>query len=153
MLFRSAPIPLNKIVYNLNIDGAGYNDTTRVTVIGLERTEAEADLIAAARAFNLEAIKDPVPEQNLFDRSDNVHFAKAGIPAPTYAMGVTAFDAELLKYYHQPADEASSLNFNYITNYVQSFILAAEKIASAPKAPFWKKGDKYESAGKSLFQR
>ena len=147
------PIPLNKLVYNLNIDGAGYNDTTKVTVIGLERTEAESDLVAAAQAFGLEAIKDPVPEQNLFDRSDNVHFAKVGIPAPTYSQGVTAFDAEIMKYYHQPADEAESLNFNYVTRYIQSFILAAEKIASAPKAPFWRKGDKYEQAGNTLYQK
>ncbi len=147
------PVPLNKIVYNLNIDGAGYNDTTKVTVIGLERTEAEEELMAAAQAFGLEAIKDPVPEQNLFDRSDNVHFAKAGIPAPTYSQGVTAFDAEIMKYYHQPADEAESINFSYVTRYVQSFILAAEKVAAAAEAPFWRQGDKYEAAGKQLYNK
>ncbi len=147
------PVPLGQIVFNLNIDGAGYNDTTKVTVIGLERTEAEAELTAAAQAFGLQAIKDPVPQQNLFDRSDNVHFARAGIPAPTYSMGVTAFDAELMKHYHQPSDEAESINFSYVSRYIQSFILAAEKIASAAQAPFWRGGDKYEAAGKALYNR
>jgi hypothetical protein len=150
---ENPPLPLKQIVYNLNIDGAGYNDSTKVTVIGLERTEAEADLAAAAQAFGLEAIKDPVPEQNLFDRSDNVQFAKVGIPAPTYSLGVTAFDAEIMKYYHQPADEASTVNFTYVTNYIRSFVLAAEKVTAAPKAPFWRQGDKYEAAGKSLYNR
>ncbi|WP_224999555.1 M28 family peptidase [Cesiribacter sp. SM1] len=147
------PVPLSQIIFNLNIDGAGYNDTTKVTVIGLERTEAEADLQAAAQAFGLEAIQDPVPQQNLFDRSDNVHFARAGIPAPTYSMGMTAFDAALMQYYHQPADEAESINFSYVSRYIQSFILAAEKIAGAAQAPFWRGGDKYEAAGNTLYNR
>ncbi|MBW3543979.1 MAG: M20/M25/M40 family metallo-hydrolase [Bacteroidetes bacterium] len=150
---ENPPVPLNKIIYNLNIDGAGYNDTTKVTVIGLERTEAEADLKAAAKAFGLEAIQDPMPEQNLFDRSDNVHFAKAGIPAPTYSMGVTAFDGEIMKYYHQPSDEAETINFNYVTSYIRSFILAAERVAARPQAPFWIQGDKYEAAGRKLYQK
>ncbi|AHM62079.1 peptidase M28 [Flammeovirgaceae bacterium 311] len=147
------PVPLSQIIFNLNIDGAGYNDTTKVTVIGLERTEAEADLQAAAQAFGLQAIQDPVPQQNLFDRSDNVHFAKAGIPSPTYSMGITAFDAALMQYYHQPADEAEGINFSYVTRYIHSYIFAAEKIAGSPKAPFWIGGDKYEAAGKNLYNK
>jgi hypothetical protein len=147
------PLPLKQIVYNLNSDGWGYNDTTKVTIIGLERTEAEADLIAAAQAFGLEAIPDPVPEQNLFNRSDNFYFAKAGIPAITYEVGSTAFDDEIKRYYHQPADEAESLNFSYITRYIQSFIFAAETIANAPRAPFWTQGDEFEAASKELYGR
>ncbi len=146
-------LPLEQIVYNLNIDGAGYNDTTKITVIGLERTEAESDFITAARAFGLEAIQDPVPEQNLFDRSDNVNFAKRGIPAPTFSPGVTAFDEELMKYYHQVTDNPETLNFPYVTSYSRAFTLAAERIANASKAPFWKKGDKYEAAGQELYNR
>lgn len=146
-------VPLEQTVYNLNIDGAGYNDTTKVTVIGLERTAAEQDLIMAAQTFGLEAIQDPVPEQNLFDRSDNVSFAKKGIPAPTFSPGVTAFDAELMKYYHQVTDNPETLNYHYITNYARAYTLAAEKIANAEEAPFWEEGDKYEAAGKSLYQK
>ena len=146
-------IPVKNIVYNLNIDGAGYNDTTKITVIGLERTEAESDFINAANTFGLEAIQDPVPEQNLFDRSDNVNFAKKGVPAPTFSPGVTAFDEELMKYYHQVTDNPETLNFPYVTNYTRAFTLAAEKIANAPKAPFWKKGDKYEAAGLELYEK
>lgn len=146
-------VPLEQTVYNLNIDGAGYNDTTKVTVIGLERTAAEQDLIMAAQAFGLEAIQDPVPEQNLFDRSDNVNFAKKGIPAPTFSPGVTAFDEEIMKYYHQVTDNPETLNYNYMTAYSRAFALAAETIANAAEAPFWKAGDKYEAAGNTLFNK
>jgi hypothetical protein len=146
-------VPLAQTIYNLNIDGAGYNDTTKVTVIGLERTSAEDELKAAASAFQLEAIPDPAPEQNLFDRSDNVSFAKKGIPAPTFSLGLTAFDEEIMKYYHQVTDNPETLNFPYLTSYSRAFTMAAEKIANAEQAPFWTEGDKYEEAGRSLYQQ
>jgi len=146
-------IPLEQIVYNLNIDGAGYNDTTKVTVIGLGRTEADPEMKAAAGSFGLEAIPDPVPEQNLFDRSDNVSFARKGIPAPTYSMGLTAFDEEINYYYHQVTDEPHTLNYDYVTAYIRSFVLAAQKIANRDEAPFWLPGDVYEEAGVELYNR
>lgn len=146
-------VPLNQTIYNLNIDGAGYNDTTKVTVMGLERTSAEEELKAAASAFQLEAIPDPAPEQNLFDRSDNVNFAKKGIPSPTFSPGFTAFDEEIMKYYHQVEDNPESLNFPYLTSYSRAFTLAAEKIANGEEAPSWTEGDKYEAAGKSLYEQ
>lgn len=144
-------IPLEQIVYNLNIDGAGYNDTTKVTVIGLGRTEADEKLMASAETFGLTAIPDPVPEQNLFYRSDNVSFASKGIPAPTYSLGLTAFDDEINYYYHQTTDEPHTLNFSYITQYIRSFVLASLKVANADEAPFWLSGDVYEAAGLELY--
>ena len=146
-------IPLRQTVYNLNIDGAGYNDSTKVTVIGLGRTEADPELRAAAEAFGLEAIPDPVPEQNLFDRSDNVNFATRGIPSPTYSMGLTAFDEEINYYYHRVTDEAVTLDFEYVTAYIRSFVYAADLIANSDEAPFWLPGDKYEPAGIELYSR
>jgi hypothetical protein len=146
-------IPLEQIIYNLNIDGAGYNDTTKVTVIGLGRTEADDEMKSAAAAFGLEAIPDPVPEQNLFDRSDNVHFARRGIPAPTYSMGLTAFDDEINYYYHQVTDEPDTIDYRYVTAYIRSFVLAAQKIADRAEAPFWLPGDVYEEAGIELYGR
>ncbi len=145
-------VPLEQTVFNLNTDGAGYNDTTKVTAIGLERTTAEQSIIEASQAFGLEAIQDPVPEQNLYDRSDNVSFAQKGIPAVNFAPGTTAFDAEIMKNYHQVSDEAETLNFNYTEKYAEAFTLAAERIANLPEKPFWKAGDKYEAAGKALYE-
>ena len=149
---ENTPVELENIIYNLNIDNAGYNDTTKVTVIGLDRTLAEEAIKEAVQTFNLEAITDPAPEQNLFDRSDNVNFAQKGIPSPTYSLGFTAFDEEIFKYYHQVTDEAESVNFNYITKYTRGYILAAYKIANALTDIFWVEGDKYEAAGKELYQ-
>lgn len=144
-------IPLNQIIYNLNIDNAGYNDTSLVTIIGLGRTSADPLLEKAAAEFGLKAIADPAPEQNLYDRSDNVSFARKGISAPTYGMGFTAFDEAITRHYHQPSDQVDNFDLDYALLYWKSYILAAENIANWNERPVWKSGDKYEAVGKELY--
>ncbi len=146
-------VPLRQTVFNFNCDGAGYNDVTLATIIGMERTTAEADLAKACEAFGLKGIIDPVPEQNLFERSDNYNFAVKGVPAITFAPGTKSFDAELLKYYHQPADEVSSLDFTYLVKYFRAYVYANVLLATNPKAPVWKAGDKFEVEAKRLYGR
>lgn len=149
---ENSPVPIENIFYHLNIDnGGGYNDTTKVTVIGLERTQAKEAIIEAAAAFDLDAIPSPEPAMNIFNRSDNVNFARAGIPAPIYGLGFTAYNDELKKFYHQPIDEASTLNFRYIIKYVRSYVLTAQKIVNGETETFWQPGDPYEEAGKKLY--
>ena len=104
-------IPLRQTVLNYNCDGAGYNDKTIATQIDFNRTTVDEQLKKACQAFGLELKGDPAPEQNLYERSDNLNFAVKGVPAVDLAPGVKAFDKELFKYYHQPADEVSSLRY------------------------------------------
>jgi len=147
----NAPVPLDKIAYCFNIDGAGYNDTKVITVIGLERTTVRNHFEKACKTFKLEAIQDRMPEQNLFDRSDNVNFAKEGIPAPTFSLGITAFDEEISKYYHQAGDNPNTMDYKYLNKYCRSFIYAGRLIANDPSKHFWVEGDKYYDAGVKLY--
>jgi Zn-dependent M28 family amino/carboxypeptidase len=144
-------IPLNQIIFNLNIDNGGYNDTSIITVIGLGRTSADPLIEAAATEFGLKATSDPSPEQGLYDRSDNVNFARKGIPAPTFSLGFTSFDDEINKYYHQPGDHVDSFDLDYALLYWKSYILAAQNIANWNERPTWKSGDKYEAVSKELY--
>jgi hypothetical protein len=145
-------LPLNQMVYCFNSDNAGYNDTSIATIVGLERTTAAKHIKDAATAFGLRAIDDPAPEQGLFDRSDNVHFAKKGIPAPTYSLGFTSFDGDVTKYYHRPGDEAQTLDYDYLYKFFSSYVLAGRLIANDAVTPFWVENDKYEMAGKKLYE-
>lgn len=145
-------IPLEKTVYVSNIDGAGYNVTDAVTVIGLERTTASDHYKAAAAAYGLRIWDDPAGEQGLFNRSDNVNFARKGIPAPTFTAGFTAFDDEIMKYYHRAADQADeNFDFNYLHKYVSVFVYATRLIADADERIRWKSGDIYEPAFNTLY--
>ncbi|WP_410004361.1 M28 family peptidase [Aequorivita nionensis] len=144
-------LPLNKMVYCFNSDNAGYNDTSIISIIGLPRTTASANIKEAATTFGLKAIDDAAPEQNLFERSDNIVFARKGIPAPTFSLGFQSFDGDVTKYYHQPGDEADTLDYDYLLKFFQSYVLAGRLIANDPKTPTWTTNDKYEAAGKALY--
>lgn len=146
-------LPLDQMVYCFNSDNGGYNDTTIATIVGLGRTTAGKHIITAASTFGLKAIDDPAGEQGLFDRSDNVNFAKKGIPAPTFSLGFTAFDAEIGKYYHQQADNPDNLDYEYLEKFFKAFVLSARLIANDPQTPFWTEGDKYYEAGKELYEK
>lgn len=145
-------VPLKQTIFNLNIDGAGYNDTTIVAVIGLERTGAKTEIEAGVRAFGLSVFAEPAPEQGLFDRSDNVSFAAKGVPAPTFSPGFKSFDAEIAKYYHQAIDNPESLDFSYLHKFCQAYAHTARLIADRSTRPFWIAGDKYEAVGKELYK-
>lgn len=145
-------MPLNKMVYCFNSDNAGYNDTTKITIFGLHRTTVGNYIVEAAEAFDLTAIDDPAPEQNLFDRSDNVNFAAKGIPSPTFSMGFNAFDDEINKYYHQVTDNPDNLDYDYLEKFFKSYVLSSRLIANDPVTPFWTEGDKYYEAGVKLYE-
>ena len=149
---ENSPLEIKKMVFCNNVDGAGYNDTSKVTIIGLPRTTAEDNIKKACSAFGLEAIDDPVPEQGLFDRSDNVNFARKGVPAPDFSMGLTAFDAEIQKYYHQQADNPETLDLDYLQKYWSAYVLTGRLIGNDPAKPFWAEGDKYYEAGVELYK-
>lgn len=146
-------IPLEQIVYNLNIDNGGYNDTSIITVIGLGRTSADSLIEKAVAEFGIKAVPDPSPEQGLYDRSDNVNFAKKGIPAPTFSLGFTAFDDEITKYYHQAADQVDNFDLDYAMLYWKAYLLSASYIADAESQPQWVTGDKYEESGNNLYKQ
>lgn len=146
-------LPLDKAIFDLNTDGAGYNDTTAVSVIGYGRVGVDKDLELVAQKYDFRVIPNPSPEQGLFDRSDNASFAQKGIPCVNYSPGMTTLDAEIMKNYHQVTDEAEGLEFGYLTRFVQAFVETARLIADRDTVPFWVAGDKYEAVGKGLYGR
>ena len=146
-------IPLEKTIFNLNTDGAGYNDTGAVSIIGYGRTGTNDQLKKATDAFGLRIIADPAPEQGLFDRSDNVSFAVKGVPAVCFSPGLTEFDQEISKYYHQVTDGPETIDYPYLAKFCQSLTLMGRLVADMDGKPTWVAGDKYEEAGKKLYGR
>ena len=144
-------IPLEKTVYDLNTDTGGYNDVSKVTVVGFHRTSVTDLFTKASEAFGLEAIDDPLPEENYYDRSDNVSFAAKGVPAVSFDPGYTEMNEEITKYYHQPADEPQTLDYDYLTKYSKAYIYAVSLIGNYVGEIFWTEGDKYEPASKELY--
>ena len=146
-------VPLEQTIFNFNTDGAGYNATDAVSLIGSNRTGIDPQVQAAAKAFGMRVINDPAPEQGLFDRSDNVSFAAKGVPALSFSPGMTDFNEEVMRYYHQVGDNPETIDMEYLTNYCKVFSLAARMIANRDTVPFWKEDDKYREAGDKLYNK
>ncbi len=144
-------IPLKNTVFNFNTDTGGYDDISKVTIVGFNRTNVTPFLIEGAEKFGLEAIDDMFPEENFYDRSDNVSFAAKGIPAISYGPGVVENADEINKYYHQPTDEANTLDYDYLIKFSRAYIYTLGKIANAEMKLWWTPEDKYEEAGKKLY--
>ena len=146
-------IPLNKTVYNLNIDNASYDDTTLVTLVGLHRTTGDPAILAAAAAYGLTVNNDPTGGA-LFFESDNAPLALHGVPAPTYSMGMRAIeDSTIFNRYHRLSDETGNMDMHYIVKWIRTYILAAQTIANDLVQPRWTPGDPNEKAWITLYQR
>jgi Iap family predicted aminopeptidase len=139
------------MVYCLNNDNGSYTDTTIVSIPGLSKINTESIIKEACSGFGLTATDD-FPEANmLYSASDNVHFSKIGIPSVTYSLGFTSFNAEIREYYHQPKDEAESIDYNYLYKFCGGYNLSLRLIGNMSEQPFWKEGEEYYDTGKKLY--
>jgi hypothetical protein len=146
-------IPLNKTVLNFNSDGLGYNDKSMITSISLGRTNMDGFLLQAAKRFNFTLGGDPDAREGFYERSDQVSFAKVGIPAIKLQPGFSEMNDEILRYYHRAQDEVESMDLDYITRFYRAFVYAAHLITNDSLKPAWVNGDKFEAEYKKLYQQ
>jgi Iap family predicted aminopeptidase len=85
------------------------------------------------RTAGIPLVADPRPEQNFFERSDNIAFARLGIPAHT----LSSFN--LHEDYHTPDDEIDRVDFPHMTAVIAAAAQAVRLMADGP-APQWKAG-------------
>ena len=143
-------VPLKQTIYNINIDNASYDDTTLISLVGLHRTSEDSLIIAACAAYGLTVNGDPTGGSLFYD-SDNTPLAQKGVPAPTYSLGMRAFDSTITNRYHRLSDETTNMDLHYILKFIRAYILAAKYIADDPAQPKWTKGDEFEKAWLSLY--
>lgn len=146
-------VPLEETVFAFNIDNSGYTDTDVVTLLDTNRTNIDELVYQAAAEVGLGVIGDRIPNQNYYERSDQVSFAAKGVPAVNFKMAMAAFDERISEYYHQPSDEFHTVDLDYIHKYWKAYIRAAELIGNWNQRPYWVEGDKFEPAGKELYNR
>src|SRR5690606_10822568 len=107
---------MSRIVANLQFEMLGRPDAAvdagTLWLTGYERS----NLGEALASHGARLVADPHPEQSFFTRSDNIRFARKGIPAHT----VSSFG--LHTDYHQPGDEISTIDFAHMTQAIQSML-------------------------------
>jgi Zn-dependent M28 family amino/carboxypeptidase len=75
-------------------------------------------------------INDPGEDEHLFSRSDNISFAKQGIPAHSIML-TTGAD----KYYHKVGDEAATLDYDLMAIIVKKIALATGCLVNGEVTP------------------
>ena len=127
-------IPMDRTVADLQIEMIGRPDSLaggpgRAWLTGYERTTMGDQLAAAGSPI----VPDPRPDQRFFFRSDNIAFARLGIPAHT----LSSFN--LHTDYHRPSDEVDRIDFDHVAAIVDAAVDAVRFLASGP-TPAWKEG-------------
>ena len=146
------PIALQQIVFVLNNDGGGFNDTTKIRVGGKNQVEFSSQLWNPVENLGVACLPYPKELAYLYEKGDNIVFAKNGIPSITISPGFDRIDDEILKYVHQTADEATDdFDYSYLLKFSQVYALLAQEISNAQSVPFWKKESEYHRRGVKLY--
>jgi Zn-dependent M28 family amino/carboxypeptidase len=89
------PVPLSRIMANLNLELTNvWGETADVFAIGATLSSLEEILKTAATNASLRYVAEPPDLDGYFYRSDQISFARAGIPAVWLAEGPTARGAD-----------------------------------------------------------
>ena len=127
------PIPLDRIVANLNIDMIGRNWEDTIAVIGKPYSSLGSliDSVAGARPdLNLTVVGDLWPAARFFWRSDHFNFARKGIPALFFFNGVH-------EDYHRPSDEVDKIKEEKAARITRLILEVALAVANAEEPPRW----------------
>jgi hypothetical protein len=128
------PLPLDQMVANLEIEMIGRPDSLaggpgRAWLTGFARSTMGESL--AARGIPI--VPDQRLDQQFFERSDNIAFARRGIVAHT----LSSFN--LHADYHQPSDDVSRVDFAHVTSVINATAAAVRLLADGAR-PEWKEG-------------
>jgi Zn-dependent M28 family amino/carboxypeptidase len=127
-------LPLEQMAANFEIEMIGRPDSLaggpgKAWLTGYERSTM-GDLLAQN---GIPVVRDPRPEQSFFTRSDNIAFARAGIPAHT----LSTFN--LHRDYHQPSDEVDKVDFDHMAAVINAAVRAVRLLTDGAK-PAWHPG-------------
>jgi len=144
---------LGTLIANINMDGnLMLYPMANIIAVGGEHTSLGAVAEAAANRVGLEIQPDPMPEQNLFIRSDHYAFVLQGTPSVALMTGMTSSDPDIdgpavmnewiATILHRPGDDANQpFNYEAGADYVRTVFLIAEHVGNADDRPHWIEGD------------
>jgi Zn-dependent M28 family amino/carboxypeptidase len=127
------PVPLGKIVADINMDLIGRNWPDSVIAVGLELSdlgETLQQVVSAHPELRMTPIRDRWPEERIFYRSDHYNFARKGVPILFFTSG-THPD------YHRPSDEPSRINTEKESRLVQLLFYLGAAVANRAERPRW----------------
>ena len=127
------PVPVDRIVADINIDMIGRNWPDTIVAIGKEHSDLGATLERVNRAhpeLGMTAIDDRWPEERFYFRSDHYNFARKGVPVLFFFNGVHPD-------YHQPSDSPDKINAEKESRILQLLYFLGRQVGDADARPKW----------------
>lgn len=128
------PVPVERMVANINLDMIGRNWKDTIVAIGKEHSDLGATLATVTAAhpeLNMQAIDDIWPQENFYFRSDHYNFAKRGVPILFFFNGTH-------EDYHQPSDAPEKIDTEKMSRVVKLIYYLGQEIGNAAEKPKWK---------------
>jgi Zn-dependent M28 family amino/carboxypeptidase len=140
---------IKKVSANLNLDGVGtevYGPVKTVVGYGAEHSELGALLNDVAAAQGIRVTPDPIPDQNIFRRSDHYALVKKGVPALMLLGAPDGPTEDWIKRmkewektdYHQPTDTIKpDWDWTGPLTVAQTCIVMGWRLGNADKMASW----------------
>jgi len=150
------------IAANINLElGNVWGRTSDIIVYGLGKSELDDWLREAAKTQDRSVRGEQDVKAGWFYRSDQISFARAGVPAIWFKSGVDFIGqepgwgeqqyADWIQYkYHSPGDEVEAdWNLEGLTEDAKLAFGLASAVADADVTPTWYAGDEFEAVRKA----
>jgi len=146
-------VPSDAMIANINLDmPLILYPFADVIAFGSEHSTLASYVSRAAEAQGLKLSPDPMPEQNIFVRSDHYSFVKEGVPSiflvPGFQSkqegidGQKVFQEFFMQHYHQPSDDTHiEINYEAGATFTRVNYQIGAEIANDAKRPAWNEND------------
>ena len=127
------PVPIDRMVADLNVDMVGRNWPDTIVAIGMDYSDLGETLRLVNGAhpeLGMIAIDDIWPEERFFFRSDHYNFARQGVPILFFINGTH-------EDYHGRDDEVDRIDVDKATRISQLIFYLGYELASRPESPRW----------------
>jgi len=150
---RHPVVPIERIVADVNLDMPVLMwPLADVIAWGAENSSLGAIVDRVTHDSGLTVSPDPMPEENIFVRSDQYSFVKQGVPSVYLMPGFTSadpamnakeiFQTFLQTHYHQPSDDLSlPMDRKAAGMFLRVNRQIIESVANDSRAPTWRPGN------------
>lgn len=154
--------PAGRIAANINFDGGNiFGKSEELAFIGLGKSSLDQVVKTLAAKQGRSVVGDQFPDKGSFYRSDQLNFARIGVPAIYLDTGskfkgrspewvkerIEAWEAA---HYHQPSDELTpDWSYEGMIDDSRLGFFAGLEVANSAQLPTWTPGDEFEAARKA----
>jgi Zn-dependent M28 family amino/carboxypeptidase len=153
---RHPTLAADRLVANLNFElGNIWGRTRDVVIHGKGKTSLDALVERAASRQNRSVRDEADPRAGWYYRSDQLSFARIGVPAMWFESGRDYIDKPagwgertvsswIATHYHQPSDELTDAwRFDGMVEDARIAFFVALAVASQDERPSWASGDEF----------